>query len=139
MPALQSKVLPVQPLTGHQIYTQVIQAAMDGNTPASPANIRSVAKMVLMDCLNRRVAPEFFETIMNDIEELLTELRSLECGVRVGSVLLKAEPERIPAVLDAAIVKLVTKINELRIKIAKNVGLMAECRDLILPVDKTVS
>lgn len=140
MPGLQSKVLSVLPqLTDHQIYTQAIQNAMDGNTSASPDNIRSLAKMVLMDCLSRRVTSEFFEIIMNDIEELLTEVRSLECGIRVGTVLLNAEPGRIPTVLDATLVKLVTKINDLRTKIAKNVGLMAQCRDPIISSDKTVS
>ena len=83
--------------------------------------------MVLMECLVRKVTQNFFSDIMDNVEELITEVRSMELGIGVGNMMIDAEPEQKPELLDAALKKLLDKISDLRGKISEKVVKLAEC------------
>ena len=124
------KVFIPEELTPHQIYTQGIATAMASNADISLSDLRALTQCVLMECLVRKVTPDFFATMLEDAVEFLTHLARLEAAVHAKNALMLAEPDRgEPQVLEAAISKLMPQIRDLRLKIAENTSKMVLCRD----------
>ncbi len=102
---------------------------MASNEDTSLNNLRDLVQYILMEGLVRKVMVDFFADLLDDATNFLTHIARLEAAVHAKNALLLAEPTRDPAILEAAILKLMPQITELRRKMAEKTLLMAECRE----------
>ena len=96
---------------------------------ASISNLRALVKMILMECLVRKVTPEFFSDMIDDTDDFLCYMARIEAAMHAQNALKAAEPDRDPEVLGAAVKELLTKIMGLRTKLMEKTMQMAACRD----------
>lgn len=101
--------------------------ATDGDI--SLTDLRNCTQMILMECLVRRVTPDFFAGILDNTVEFLTALARIEAVAHVENALKLSEPAREPTVIRAATMKLMPEIMSLRREMAEKTMQMAECRD----------
>lgn len=111
------------------MYTQSIAMAMHPDNEASLNNLRSLVKMILMECLIRRVTPEFFSDMVDDTNDFLCSIARIEAAMHVQNALKAAEPDRDPEVMGKAVSELLTTIMHLRTKLSEKTMQMAACRD----------
>ncbi len=130
MTVLPPKVsVPQEVPTPHQLYTRGIAAAMASDADIGLNELRDLVQLILMECLVRKVTPQFFADMLDDTTDFLTHIARLEAAVHAKNALLLTDPTREPAVLEAAILKLMPEITELRRKMAEKTLRMAECRE----------
>jgi hypothetical protein len=130
MPNSPQKVLPLtEPPSPHQQYTQGVAEAMGTTADISLSDLRDVTQCILMDGLVRKVTPQFFASVLADVVAFLTNLARLEAAVHAKNALLQEDPDRKPAVLEGAILKLMVEINKLRSDLAEKTMRMSLCRD----------
>lgn len=95
----------------------------------SLTDLRNCTQMILMECLVRRVKPDFFAGVLDNTVELLTALARIEAAAHVENALKLSEPQREPIVLRAAMMKIMPEIMDLRLKMSEKTMQMVECRD----------
>jgi hypothetical protein len=102
---------------------------MGTNADISLSNLRDVTQAILMEGLVRKVKLDFFAELLDDTVAFLTNLARLEAAVHAKNALLQEDPDRKPAVLEGAILKLMVEINKLRSDLAEKTMRMSLCRD----------
>lgn len=100
---------------------------LEGEILLSPAQVRMVMALVLLDCYDRKVQRDFMARMLDYNQQMNITLSELESGYRRRELLLSMRPDCEPKLIDEELNKIGLRINMMRDRVAAEFKLVCQC------------